>query len=355
MDAIRVSIRPVLLLLFLVIISDAVYAVPLEVYRERVDKAVSELEAITSMPKDDEDQLINAIGSAIYLIRDVLPPKDTVEWNGRSIEVDNAWLEESLKQYEKEPLESARTSPVLMHMIDRLNALSEHITELENAKKVSSKDSDKERMQAILARIKQQEIDEKNTAKARLMAWIQEQLIKFLQWLEKFIPNGPKPSRALQSNTGSFIGRIIVYALILALIIFLIWKLIPLIRNRQKIPKATRREAVVILGEHVDADKTAKDLIHEAEELARAGDTRAAIRKAYIAILCELHDRQLLQLAQHLTNRDYLNALRQRVKLHNEMDLLTRSFERHWYGIQPASTEDWESFRSHYYQALSII
>ena len=79
---------------------------------------------------------------------------------------------------------------------------------------------------------------------------------------------------------------------------------------------------------------------------------RAAIRKAYIALLCELGDRKVISLAQHKTNRDYLSALRGRTRLHSTMRGLTNSFEQHWYGFVPAGENDWSDFRNGYQQAV---
>jgi hypothetical protein len=79
---------------------------------------------------------------------------------------------------------------------------------------------------------------------------------------------------------------------------------------------------------------------------------RAAIRKGYIALLCELGDRKVLTLAQHKTNHDYLRAVREKRPLLKEMQRLTASFENHWYGFVPANPNDWTSFRSGYQQTL---
>ncbi|MEJ7710534.1 MAG: DUF4129 domain-containing protein [Pyrinomonadaceae bacterium] len=87
-----------------------------------------------------------------------------------------------------------------------------------------------------------------------------------------------------------------------------------------------------MLGERVEADETAADLFAEAEALARNGETRAAIRKAYIALLCELGDRKILRLEQHKTNRDYLQALLAKPALYAEVQPLTKNYETSWYG-----------------------
>jgi hypothetical protein len=107
-----------------------------------------------------------------------------------------------------------------------------------------------------------------------------------------------------------------------------------------------------VLGERLAPDESAADLINEAERLARAGDLRGAIRKAYIAVLCELGDRKLIRLAQHKTNRDYLLSVRDRAELFGTMRPLTQAFERHWYGFAPATDADWNEYRALCNQAI---
>ena len=88
--------------------------------------------------------------------------------------------------------------------------------------------------------------------------------------------------------------------------------------NRFKRPgknqsRARKREPRIVLGERLGTgSRLRRILLSEAEALARRGELRAAIRKAYIALLVELGDRKMISLAQHKTNRDYLNALRNR-------------------------------------------
>ena len=107
-----------------------------------------------------------------------------------------------------------------------------------------------------------------------------------------------------------------------------------------------------MLGERLEPEETATNLLSEAEALARRGELRAAIRKAYIALLVELGDRNLVSLAQHKTNRDYLRGLSNVPQLHSRMTGLTDSFERHWYGFAEATESDWQDFRAGYLAAL---
>ena len=151
--------------------------------------------------------------------------------------------------------------------------------------------------------------------------------------------------------TLSRVAQVVVIGVAVAAIVFLIWKFGPrYLRNRRK--KKTKRGARIVLGERLEPDQTSADLLAQAEALARSGDLRAAIRKAYIALLCELGDRKMISLAQHKTNRDYLGAVRDRPSLFLSMRGLTNSFEVHWYGFVPPGEDDWKEFRNGYQQAL---
>jgi hypothetical protein len=103
-----------------------------------------------------------------------------------------------------------------------------------------------------------------------------------------------------------------------------------------------------VLGELLEPDQTAADLLAQAEALAKQGDLRAAIRKAYIALLCELGDRKIISLGQSKTNRDYLHAVRDKASLYASMRKLTNTFELHWYGFAPAAEADWTEFKKGY-------
>ena len=117
--------------------------------------------------------------------------------------------------------------------------------------------------------------------------------------------------------------------------------------------KKAKTEDRVILGEKLTADQNASNLFSEAEKMAREGDLRGAIRKGYIALLCELSDRKIIGLSQHKTNRDYLRDVRSKENFIENMNGLTLNFERHWYGFDSAENTDWEEFKSGYKKAVN--
>jgi hypothetical protein len=145
----------------------------------------------------------------------------------------------------------------------------------------------------------------------------------------------------------------VVVVVIALLVLFYVAKILfSRLRGTRRKREPKKRKARIVLGERLEPEDTATDLLSEAEALARRGDLRGAIRKAYIALLVELADRKMISLAQHKTNRDYLNSVRNVPLLHSRMRGLTDSFERHWYGFADATQNDWESFRTSYRAAL---
>jgi Domain of unknown function (DUF4129) len=320
---------------------------PLAEYRERVGRAVTAMESLTLLDEDEDYEAYDARqASTLRSVRLTLRPSETVEWNGTTIHVDNAWLDEALKEYEHLSASNPRRTDQLAHITERLYALNERLTSIENSPQGGvGKDESKRKLASILERDEYKKKSQEKGALARLWE-------RFLNWLENLFPR-PKLLQPGQSRSVSTLVRWVVFALALAVIVFIIHKFLPrLLSQRGRSKKRGKRGARVVLGETLAEDQTASDLLAEAESLARAGNLRAAIRKGYIALLCELGDRKLISLAQHKTNRDYLRAVQGQGALYTELKTLTATFENHWYGFATATEDDWAAFRAHYYQAL---
>ncbi len=179
---------------------------------------------------------------------------------------------------------------------------------------------------------------------------------RFFNWL--FKPEKPKEEPKEEPTKVPNVSglRTIIYYLIIgaaaALLIFVIYKLAPRFLRREKKVKKEKREPRVILGEKLEDNQTAVDILAEADRLARAGDIRGAIRKGYIALLCDLGDKKVLSLERYKTNRDYLRDVRTKLMLYASMEQMTNSFERHWYGFEPTNENDWNNFKTYYHQAV---
>jgi hypothetical protein len=319
-----------------------VAATPLQAYREQVRTAAAALDALPQWKKvESAANYTRRVEATLQQLREELLPVEAIEWDGHSYTVDNKWLAEALSRYEQLPVsDAAGREAELAQITERLKALGERLMEsgaqAEGAG--SDKNEEKKKLETILQRPEYSDKVDEGSALSRLWR-------RFRQWLRDLFPRSgplePGTSRALSGLT-----QIIVIGLTLLVIIYIFWKFTPMFRRGQRGGPREKPLARVVLGERLEPDQTSADLLAEAERLARAGDLRAAIRKGYIALLCELGDRKIIGLAQHKTNSDYLRALRQIEPLHAQMQQLTRSFEDHWYGFVPATETDWHAFRS---------
>lgn len=339
--------KPVLAaFLLLLLFASVVRAVPLDSYHRQIKQAVT---ALDTLAQTDETETAEAYAKreeeTIDAVRRVLPRSETVEWEGTSVGVDNSWLHQELEKYGK--AKSLERIDMQRRMKERLQAINERITEISGGGLAVSNDKaeNSRRLREILARPEYARATKQPNAITRLLQ-------QFMKWLESLIP---KPKNLSPGTAGLFskIAQIFVIALAIGVLAFVAKLFLPqLLRSRGTRRKKEKAQARIVMGERLDPDQTSVDLLAEAEALARRGELRAAIRKAYIALLLELGDRKIISLAQYKTNRDYLRAVRNIEHLYGNVKQLTDSFERHWYGVAQATETDWLAFRSAYNQAL---
>ena len=107
-----------------------------------------------------------------------------------------------------------------------------------------------------------------------------------------------------------------------------------------------------VLGEELADDVTAAELLTKANELARQGDFRSAIRRAYIALLCDLEQRGKVHLHRAKTNRDYLDELKPEQSLYPTFSVMTGAFEHVWYGHEQATESEYSDFITLYQETV---
>ena len=320
-------------------------AIPISDYHKHLTQAVT---ALDSLGQSDESETPASYSvrddETVRQVRNLLPQNEIVDANGKSFKVDNAWLHQELDKY------AADTSVVryelLKRITERVKALDERLEEFEKpaAGAEASKGDQSRRLEEILKRPEYAHEVQQENAVSRLLK-------RFIKWILSWLPR-PKPMNPGGVGILSTIAQWLVILLALGVLAFVLKIFLPrLLSNRG--PKKKRKEkARIVLGETLEADQTAFDLLSEAEALARRGELRAAIRRAYIALLVELGDRKVISLAQYKTNSDYLRAMREIEPLYRNVKQLTDSFERHWYGLAQATEVDWMAFRAGYNQAL---
>jgi hypothetical protein len=339
-----------LLLLMMLASASTAFAISVTTYRDRVHRSMIALDSLRAINEDaDYGSREARIEQTFAEVRRLLPPTESVEAERSSLQVDNSWLEMTLQQYKQPTSSDEYRKRLLTEATERLAALDNALIELDKLETVNSSTTSKDEARARLSNILRRDEYAKRAAEGNALERLWQ---RFVNWLRRNFPNAPQiePGRA---KFFSQLAQVLVVALALAVIAYVAWKFWPRVWQRNaKSKKGGKREARVVLGERLEADQSSADLLAEAEALARDGQLRAAIRKGYIALLCELGDRKILGLAGYKTNRDYLRSLRNQEQLYKEMQLLTKSFENHWYGFVPADMDDWNMFLTRYQQAL---
>jgi hypothetical protein len=329
----------------LALCTTTVRAISVAEYQKQIRQAAT---ALDTLAQSDETESEAAFGArdaeTIHGVRNLLPPTESVEWNSEIFNVDNSWLHKDLDKYAAD--RTAERYELLKSITGRLQALEERITEIQTpgAGKIPNKAEASLKLAEILKRPEYARKATKQSALARLMK-------QFLDWFRSLFPE-PKPLSVGSAGLLTRIAQVVVIVLALAVLAYLFKLFLPrLLRNRGT-RKKTKQTARIVLGEKLEPNQSATDLLSEAEALARRGELRAAIRKGYIALLVELDERKVISLAQYKTNRDYLRAVREVQPLYREVKQLTESFEQHWYGLTHATETDWMAFRAAYEQAL---
>lgn len=342
----RATQRVATTLLVLIILATGAQAKSLAEYHLQLREAITALDTM-SQHDESESEAARAtrVSQTLAAVRAALPENDKVDLGSSSVAVNNDWLHRELDTYEKTQTDRAGT---LTRIIERLRALEQRVAEFDkDGRTPATKTEDGEKLQNILSRPEYAH----NVAGESAL----QQLIKrIVKWLEQFIP---KPKQ-WSPGGAEWVGRVaqfLVVLLALAVIAYVVKTFAPRLFKGGRAKKKSKPEPRIVLGETLAANESAGDILASAEALARRGELRAAIRKAYIALLVELGDRKILSLAQYKTNRDYLRAMREVEPLHTNVKQLTDSFERHWYGFALATEADWTSFRAGYKQALQEL
>lgn len=343
--SLRVAARLAFAAVALLCFASAGYAAPLSEYQKRIKQATT---ALDTLANSDGAESVYAYQTrdteTVASVRTLLPKTETVEWNSESFEVDNSWLHYELDRYAAD--KTPERYDQLKRITARLSAVEERITDLEKpgSSSTTTKAEENRKLAEILQRSEYAGQVKEESAITRLIK-------RIAKWLRDLMPQ-PKEVSPGSASVFSKIAQLVVLILALGVLGFVLKLFLPRMLSGRRAKKKEKAKARIVLGERLEPDQSARDLLSEAEALARRGDLRAAIRKAYIALLVEMGDRKIISLAQYKTNRDYLRAVREIEPLYVNVKQLTDSFELHWYGLASATDSDWVAFRSGYEKAL---
>jgi hypothetical protein len=356
----HIVFRALFFLLCSQLLAGGALAVTLEKYQENVKDVSSSLSRTYSFSDDafgegwSKQNQLDFEKKFFAELPSLLPEKETVEWKGLAVEVDNRWLYSRVEELRKLPISSHDRDPIVADLMGRLDALAARLSELSTlSTETRDKDAEKQKLAQILNRLEYQPPEAKE--KSAIERWWEE----FVKWLQGLFPE-PKPIEPMTPISGPAIGpgivQMVVIVLALAAIAFVVWRVAPLFSGRRRAKKEKKDAGErIILGEKLAADESSATLFQQAESMAREGNFRGAIRKGYIAMLCELGDHKIVRLARHKTNRDYVRDVGQRPELQSDVRDLTSLFENHWYGLAEASEAEWGAFRENYHYSMKKI
>ena len=317
--------------------------------RSTVDDYANRLDRAEQMMKEaiEANSASSELAPKMNEVKRLLPASEEVEFNGRSARIDNAWLHEAADNVVKNTKVAAEGRLRMLGEISaRLARLRQSVKSARTVEDRASQDR-RARLDGILARPEYQPEEKRESTIARWIRRIKEFIYRLLRMLF-----GGSSARAPQTGGEGLVMvlRALIFLVVTVALIFGAAKLARRFQARRKpAEKAETREA---LGEEIPEDANADDLFAMASELARHGEYRKAIRRAYIALLCDLDQRGKLRLGRSKTNRDYLDAMRSERRIYPTFAVMTLAFERAWYGQERATEEEFRNFAMLYQEAV---
>ena len=183
--------------------------------------------------------------------------------------------------------------------------------------------------------------------------WFQESVSAFGEWVRSlFRMPEPTPSQYEAPNLGSLPNIITPIAwtvLAVAVIIALVFIGRSIYGQRKK---AARKVSGLISDE--EAKLTLDEWLAKADELARKGQFREAVRCLYVASLLRLDEARALEFRRDETNWEHVDRY-QRDPLAYDLRTATMRFDLVWYGNRDCSAEDVTSMRANYEELTSQL
>jgi len=230
-----------------------------------------------------------------------------------TITVDNGWLRDALKSAE----------PDLPVIAARLGAIIDVLAQPPSAAPADAR----ERLQRMLDQPPFKQPD------AQTPSWLRE----FFDWLGRVLENALRPLGNI-SPTGS---RTVAWVIAIIGTVLLGGVLLYLLRGlRRGVVANTQAD-----DDDPAANLTAKTALDQAGGLARGGDYRTAVRYMYISALLWLDERDILRYDRALTNREYLERVRDNPVLRERMTPIVETFDRVWYGHLPIDAESFAAYQ----------
>lgn len=186
--------------------------------------------------------------------------------------------------------------------------------------------------------------------KEQQKSWLERQIQRALEalgnWFGDMMGRVPSGAGGGVAGLGSVLQWLFYFVVAIATGVALAF----LSRSAARMIRIQQRRRIA--GQGSDPNLAADDIadpLARARQLAAEGQTREAVRLAYIAALRRLRETGLLVLEANKTNWEYQRALRGRSPAaHDALLPATRIFDRIWYGQLPPTSADFENvLRAH--------
>jgi hypothetical protein len=230
-----------------------------------------------------------------------------------AIGVDNGWLRDALREAE----------PDLPVIAERLGAIIDALAQPPSTAPADAR----ERLRQML-----DQPPFKRPDPPQAPAWLRD----FGDWLVRVLERLFEPLGRI-SPTG---GRTAAWAIAVIGGLLLIGVLVYLLRGLRRGMVAGARAD----EDDPEANLTAKTALDQAGGLARGGNYRSAVRYLYISALLWLDERDILRYDRALTNREYLERVRDNPVLLERMAPIVETFDRVWYGHLPIDAESFAAY-----------
>jgi hypothetical protein len=230
-----------------------------------------------------------------------------------TIAVDNGWLGDALREAE----------PDLPAIAERLGAFIDALAQPPGAAPADAR----ERLKRMLDQPPFKQDDPPQAP-----AWLRD----FFDWLIRLLERAFQPLGRISPSGGRTVAWAIALvgaALLLGVIVYLLRGL-----RRGVVSGASAEDG------DPEANLTAKTALDQASGLARGGDYRTAVRYLYLSALLWLDERDILRYDRALTNREYLERVRDNPALRERMAPIVETFDRVWYGHLPIDAESFAAY-----------
>ncbi len=264
-------------------------------------------EAFAAAQRSDRLGLEDAAERLVATERVLLP-------DGSAVSVDNHWLGDQL----------ALTDPDLGLVSERLGALIDALAQPGS----SAPGNAQERLREILSNPPFGQPTESGPN------WLGE----FFDWLGRLLERMFEPLGNLPTGSGNALAWVIAIVggvLVVGVVIYLV------LGVRRNLVREVHTDE-----DDPEANLTARTALDQAGDLARGGDYRTAVRFLYLSALLWLDERDLLRYDRALTNREYLEQVRDNPDLRARLAPIVETFDRVWYGHTPLDAGSFAAYRA---------